>query len=194
LLTIQGGSKLLWVLGRILLTVAGEKHPADEIGRALSQASGILASLSNCYDETQKNFEIAQPFVSEALKAIESILAKANVSLSTLYENYDLTPSVKIEQAIVEVQPEEPEPEPVNLGYFGRIQAASRFANADENEEDTQFTAEDMVEQPAQSYEELYEKLTAMSNAAAGSEGESRRLLPVLESLRQDIERIRNSA
>jgi hypothetical protein len=181
------------------LKVAGEKHPADEIGRTLSQASGILASLSNCYEENQKSFEIGQPFLSEALKAIETILAKAHSSLSNLYENYDLAAIIKIEHQIVEPETSETdseaESEPANLGYFGRKQTAARFENAEDDAEDeTPITAEDMVEQPAQNYEELYEKLTAMTNAAAGSEGESRQLLPVLESLRQDIERIRNSA
>jgi hypothetical protein len=181
------------------LKVAGEKHPADEIGRTLSQASGILASLSNCYEENQKSFEIGQPFLSEALKTIETILAKAHSSLANLYENYDLAAIVKIEKQSATSETDaagmEEGSEPANLGYFGRIQSATRFDSTDDDTENhAPITAEDMVEQPAQSYEELYEKLTAMANAAAGSEAESRQLLPVLESLRQDIERIRNSA
>jgi hypothetical protein len=179
------------------LTVAGEKHPADEIGRALSQAGGILASLANCYDESVKNFETAPAFIAEALKAVDAILEKANTNLATLYQDYDLARVIRIEtpsmteeanrQSADSAEIETREVDAVNLGYFGRQQNTSRFTALPE--EEPELTNEEMIDQPAQSYEELFQKLTAMTIAAA----QDHSLLPVLESLRQDVERLRNA-
>jgi hypothetical protein len=201
------------------LKVAGDKHPADEIGRALSQAGGILASLANCYDDSEKNFELSQPFVAEALRAVEVILAKANLSLTSLYENYDLSPILEIKQlrdsagkaeaeedteTESESQQEEDESQAVQdeqklqedadseeaqsrYSNFGRPMP---FVNLTLAARDDAMRAEDMIDQPAQSYEELFQKLTAMTIAAA----QDQNLLPVLESLRQDVERLRNAS
>jgi hypothetical protein len=207
------------------LSLAEEKHPADEIGKALLQAGGILTSLSNCYDKPGASFAIGTPFIAEAIIAVEGILAKANDCLAKLYEGYDLgkligesTPLPQKTKAQAEpVDQESPETkEPVvenlseqeedsgYLGYFGRQDQVSRLSVKLDSileklpAQQQPMRAVDMIEQPAQNYEELLEKLTAMADAAAyqvhhNADADSN-LLPVLESLRADVMRMRSVA
>jgi hypothetical protein len=72
------------------LTALEEKHPADEIGKALSRAGGILTSLTNCYDKNNTDFQISVQFMFEAVSAVESLLSQASEELSKLYSSYDL--------------------------------------------------------------------------------------------------------
>jgi hypothetical protein len=194
-----------------------EKHPADEIGKSLLQAGGILTSISNCFDRPAASFAIGTPFIAEAIIAVEGILAKANESLAKLYESYDLS-KIEVEKPVVQSpielplqsythasQNEEAGADPaVNqddtgyLGYFGRQDQASRLASKLDSileklpTQEYQIRPEDMIEQPAQNYDELLEKLTAMTDAAAHQSNDPNgNLLPVLESLRADVLRMR---
>jgi hypothetical protein len=73
------------------LTAQEEKHPADEIGKALSRAGGILSSLANCYDRNETDFQISVGFMFEAVSAVEKLLGQASAELTKLYQSYDLT-------------------------------------------------------------------------------------------------------
>lgn len=66
------------------------RHPADEIGKELLRAGGILSSLTNCYDRQEGVFDLGHGFVFEALRNVERMLTQAGESLRLLYENYDL--------------------------------------------------------------------------------------------------------
>jgi hypothetical protein len=66
------------------------KHPADEIGKELLRAGGILSSLSNCYDRQIGVFDVGHGFLFEALGNVERMLRKAEEALDVLCENYDL--------------------------------------------------------------------------------------------------------
>lgn len=68
------------------------KHPADEIGKELLRAGGILSSLTNCYDRQEGVFDLGHGFVFEALSNVERMLTQAGEALRLLYENYDLEP------------------------------------------------------------------------------------------------------
>jgi hypothetical protein len=195
------------------LGLGEEKHPADEIGKALLQASGILTSLSNCYDKPESNFSIGTPFIAEAIIAVEGILSKANESLTKLYDHYDLG---KLEaynaqahdkaagDVRVETTSGEPDADAGYLGYFGRQNQGSRLSVKLDAIRDSmpeygqELRPENMTEQPAQSYDELLEKLTAMTDAAAfqaqNNEQQDQNLLPMLESLRADLMRLRTVA
>jgi hypothetical protein len=236
------------------LTLGEDKHPADEIGKALLRAGGILTSIANCYDRSGTAFVVSTPFVAEAITAVEAILSKAAESLAQLYENCDLTLLSVSEGATTEtneseVQPEtqtqnieeswalEPQtPEPMApelqteklpdnlpdkqsdkqpdgafIGQFGQAGSTSRLAQKLDSiletlppareylrPEDMMPRPEDMIEQPAQTYEELLEKLTAMADAAAyqahKKDQPTSPLLPMLESLRADLLRIKTVA
>ena len=216
-----------------------ERHPADEIGKALSRAGGILTSLSNCYDKAESGFEISVPFIFEAVTAVEKLISGASDQLERLYQNYNLgkQPNVEADEVIAEppyVQSAfEPESEqqfastpvshlaqayvdqrttPLNaatpenpnyLGFFGPTEQVSRLASRldsilENMPEPERSTTEQMIDRPAQTYNELLEKLTAMADVAAyhahHAPGTDRSLLPVLETLRADVMRIKSVA
>jgi hypothetical protein len=79
------------VVGETTLTAQEEKHPADEIGKALSRAGGILSSLTNCYDTNETDFQISVAFMFEAVSAVEKLLGHASGELTKLYQFYDLS-------------------------------------------------------------------------------------------------------
>lgn len=213
-----------------------EKHPADEIGKALSRAGGILTSLSNCYEKTDSDFQISVPFVFEAVNAVEKLLAHAVNELTSLYQLYDLTkisdqnqpplaetdyddknktefsetetgeslsfpPSYTPFRTSANTQEESAKP---YLGFFGPSEQVSRLASRLDNILETMPTRlhvqspVDLIDKPAETYNELLEKLTAMADAAAyqaqQSPEQDQNLLPVLEKLRTDMMRIRSVA
>lgn len=215
-----------------------DRHPADEIGKALSRAGGILASLSNCYEKTESGFQTSLPFVFEAVTAVEKLLARANDELANLYQLYDLTKISDHNSAtyvVPELDPcEENQPEfttdendeplnfPLNhfpsrgnlnsqeevakpyLGFFGPSEQVSRLASRLDNILETMPTRShvqtpiELIDKPAETYNQLLEKLTAMADAAAyqahQSPEQDQNLLPVLEKLRADMLRIRSVA
>ena len=218
------------------MTAPLEKHPADEIGKALSRAGGILTSLSNCYEKADTDFQISRPFVFEAVNAVEKLLQRASDELSKLYQSYDLSKisqmqsSSHFESADVEeadqdeanIGVDEPLNFPLNyapqrsnevhnldhttpyLGFFGPSEQVSRLASRLDRILETMPlnthlpTPEELVDKPAQTYNELLEKLTAMADAAAyqahQTPSQDQNMLPMLEKLRADVLRIRSVA
>jgi hypothetical protein len=67
------------------------EHPADALAVALSRASGILASVSNCYNDKAGEFALNDPFVVHALRTVETFIGDASSSLASLYRRYDLS-------------------------------------------------------------------------------------------------------
>ncbi len=141
------------------MTAIEDRHPADEIGKALSRAGGILTSLTNCYDKNDTDFQISVQFMFEAVSAVENLLGHASAELAKLYSSYDLS---KIALQTENSEPQElgqfrhdnvqalnhqqhssagsvshelqtenvSEPsEPQYLGFFGPTEQVSRLAN-----------------------------------------------------------------
>ncbi len=81
------------------MTAQEDKHPADEIGKALSRAGGILSSLTNCYDRNETDFQISVGFMFEAVTAVERLLGQASAELTKLYQSYDLSKLTEASQA-----------------------------------------------------------------------------------------------
>lgn len=193
-------------------------HPADELGKSLSQARGIITSMVNCFDKTTSSFVTGPSFVAEAMTVVEDILSKASSSLSDLYENYDLNHvedpielsslrDVEIHnEPIAENEIVEEEYKPSSFGLSGRggsISAVTENGNSNletfsKSRSTEPMRPEAMVDQPAQNYDELLEKLTAMADSAAyhtqKNNVEETSLLPVLEGLRADLLRMRSVA
>ncbi len=92
----------MFALGRLwgkVSILSETKHPADEMGRALLRAGGILSSLTNCYDKHEGKFDLGHDFMFEALTNVERMLSDAGESLRALYQNYDLRSLAEIEAA-----------------------------------------------------------------------------------------------
>jgi hypothetical protein len=222
-------------LGETKLTAFEEKHPADEIGKALSRAGGILTSLTNCYDKNDTDFQISVQFMFEAVSAVENLLGQATEELAKLYSSYDLNKishetenstsheagyiqsyhdNSAIEQhsgldgsttdTHLQTENVSEATEPQYLGFFGPTEQVSRLANRIDSlleampAKATAVGANDFIDKPAGTYNELLEKLTAMADAAAYNahqgQDNGQSLLPVLENLRADMLRIRSVA
>ena len=219
------------------MTAPEEKHPADEIGRALSRAGGILSLLSNCYDKSNSEFQIGVPFIFEAVLAVEKLLSQSSGELTKLYQSYDLG-LITVSQAEVQhheptelseattetdqqLSPEEPCEDETPLafqrsenlsessensyrGYFKPTEQVSKLASRLDNileampAQSRSSIPDNLLDRPAQTYNELLEKLTAMADAAAYQAHQQQnnnndKLLPVLENLRADMLRIRTA-
>jgi hypothetical protein len=197
----------------IALELGEEKHPADEIALALSRAGGILSSLTHCYDVSNADFATGAPFLAEAIKTAESILVKANESLTKLYQDYNLEALSESDLRNNPVDVVERDQEKVshlsfararrlneNIAFSVQSQEVSRLSSNLDSILDTlpdniqAVTVEQMIDHPAQSYQELLEKLTAMADAAAyQTQSEEGSLLPILESLRADMMRLKTA-
>ncbi len=206
--------------------VADTKHPADEIGKSLARASGILTLLSSCYDKQSASFETGGNFAYESIVAIEAILSHASDALGNLYQSYDLTlidTSVPIELPLAEVTAspvaaaqeatlfetylakgmQQRQAAPVSLtsylSSFGPPETGSRLADRMDSALsrsfglDAQAGRAEVMNRPAESYDELLVKLTAVANQAA-TQGNQPDLLPALEELRADLIKLRSVA
>lgn len=218
------------------MTAQSDRHPADEIGKALSRAGGILSSLTNCYEKADTDFQISLPFVFEAVSAVEKLLQRATDELTSLYQSYDLSKISEAQsdshfevsateegfQEDTSLVSEEPLNFPLNyapqksnttsqldqptpyLGFFGPSEQVSRLASRLDHILETMPINEhipspdEIVDKPAQTYNELLEKLTAMADAAAYQSHQTptqdQNMLPILEKLRADMLRIRSVA
>ncbi len=219
------------------MTAIEEKHPADEIGKALSRAGGILTSLTNCYDRNDTDFQVSVQFMFEAVSAVENLLGQASAELAKLYSSYDLnkisqqtenTHSIPLEFEFSQHNDDQgggnqqynldgsrqdqhhqtknvsEATEPQYLGFFGPTEQVTRLANRIDSlletmpAKPTVVAASDIIDKPAVTYNELLEKLTALTDAAAYNthqgQDNGQSLLPVLENLRADMLRIRSVA
>lgn len=195
------------------MTVGEQKHPVEDLGRALMQAGGILTSMTNCYEKSEGRFSVETSFIAEAMSALNNILSRANDSLTRLYQQYDLEQLSRVETPETIVVPELASQHHVNgsehadasyLGFFSRHSQVSRLA--------TKLDAiaarlpvvppppvppDDIADEPAQSYEELVEKLTMMSDAVAYQSQNNgvidAGIVPMLDSLRNDIIRLQQN-
>jgi hypothetical protein len=171
------------------LTIGEDKHPADEIGLALARASGILSSIANCYEPGRGEFATGAAFIAEAVSAAESIIAKANRSLDQLYSNYSLLP-LDEQDLIVELPRHVQAAQETAVSQFIPRSPVSELSQKLDNIlsvlPEVPF---DQIDQPARTYDELLYKLTSMTNAASQDD----EMRPMLESLRNDMLRIRTA-
>ena len=199
-----------------------EKHPADEIGKALSRAGGILSSLTNCYEKSETDFQISMNFIFEAIMAVEKLVIQSSADLTRLYDAYDLSKLVlplATEETQLNGEAGQEENVPVDFEidsdeeqsherpyrrFFPPTEQVTELATRIDHILETMpvtpksIAAEELLDKPAQSYNELFDKLTAMVDAAADQAHQSpdsdQSLLPVLETLRADMNRIRSVA
>lgn len=228
-----------------------QKHPADELGKALARASGILSLLSGCYEKSNNSFETDNTFVFESIIAVEAMLNTATNALEKLYENCDLTlvkeelPEVAPEVAVQEPQQAVPQvlytqptielraPNQVSqapvyqapapqaqsyhapvantaqlpygssyLGFFGPAEPVSTLSDKIDNilvnmPSRPRAKHVEIFDKPAETYDELLQKLTALADVAAFQAHQANTeasLGPALEELRADLIKLRSVA
>lgn len=184
---------------------SGEAHPADALGTALVRATGVLSALTACQDSSRGTFALNEQFLVQAIGALEGFVADARNAYFDLCNTCDLSfrageaPKREIpaqpqddagfreEQAIF--VPDDPPPPQMalpDLYAFRQVEAGTAPVPA---------PPADLTPDYATSYDDLLRKLTAVEIFAAergrASADASGSLLPLLKSLRQDIERFR---
>ena len=162
-------------------------HPADSLGVALTRATGVLSALTSCHDAQRGGFAVGDQFVLQAIAAIEGFVSDARNAYMDLCDKCDLRMMVispDVPDHSSGVAPPAASPTPT----FGSNVLPPLPADA-------QITPP-KGEHYAPSYEDLLRKLTAAEVFASEQDGRGRSdgssaLLPLLRSLRSDLERIR---
>ena len=178
------------------MTEQAQKHPADSLALALQRSSGLLMSVGELFESDRERFAGGEAFVAHAISTVAEMLVEARNALADLHYACDLTLLEPTQSDQVETQIEVAEDvandddvtEPEHV-YVPEIEKAAvnmqaPAANSDEF---------------AQSYLDLLNKLTAAEVFAAEQQalsapGTRPDLLPLLKSLREDLQKIHNVA
>ena len=159
-------------------------HPADMLGVALTRATGVLSALTACHDPAGGGFAVGDQFVLQAVAAIEGFINDARTAYVDLCNRCDLR-----------LQVQEPETEAeFNAAAPAMEETAVLPPLPSQHPEQMSHRDDDF----APSYDDLLRKLTAAEvfaserdserNGAGRNDG-SPALLPLLKSLRHDLER-----
>jgi hypothetical protein len=175
------------------------EHPADVANLALMRISGILASLSALFDDRRSQYAVDVPFVAHSVKALSQLSDEASAALNELYNACDLTLLPAHEESH-DVAEEVVEDDHAQIDFNMLRRRVDAIANNRNVPLPTVRTADNLInDPPATSYEELLQKVTAaevFANAQASQidGGETSMLLPILNSLKQDILRMKRVA
>lgn len=140
------------------------EHPADAIGTSLMRAHSILTAISTNYVDSKARFAVSEPFVAQAVRAVEGLIGEAATHLDHLFDEVDL-------RWKADVAPEE-------------LPLAPTFMRKASND----------VELTARTYDELLRKLTAAEVFAADLSESENDLLPLLHSIKDELKRTRGAA
>jgi hypothetical protein len=178
------------------------EHPADVANLALMRIGGILASLTALFDDRRAQYAVDVPFIAHSVKALSQLSDEATAALHDLYTSCDLTlinsadgDGIDGVQSTLEDEQTETDFSLLRRRADEQLRASSHVPLP------TVRTAEagGINDAPATSYEELLQKVTAaevFANAQATQieGGEASMLLPILNSLKQDILRMKRVA
>jgi hypothetical protein len=151
---------------------------------ALSRAAGVLSALTACHDATRGGFAVSDQFVLQAVAAIEVFIGDARTAYMDLCDRCDLRVQEQAPQAgASDITPPDANPVLPPLPLRNDAQVAD------------QETPPAYEEDIASNYADLLRKLTAAEVFAAErdytQQGERSALLPLLKSLRSDLERFK---
>jgi hypothetical protein len=159
------------------------EHPADIANVALQRVATILASVSACFDDRRGNYAVDVPYVAYSVQAASTLVAEATAALDDLYNVCDLT---IVGDAVEAQSVDSSAPEEGDLDFTSLLSS---------RESDTKV----LNDAPATTYEELLQKVTAaevfaQSQANQIDGGENSMLIPILNSLKQDLLRMKRVA
>jgi hypothetical protein len=166
-----------------------EAHPADSLGLALSRAESVLSALVSCHDAGRGGFVVSDQYVLQSVAAIEALVGEARAAFVDLCGKCDL--GIVRDLAPLEVvSVQSPD---VSRAAAMEDDILPPLPHVPHGQEPA--AAPVQREAVATSYEDLLRKLTAAEIFAAERAGnaaqEQSPLLPLLKSLRQDLERFR---
>jgi hypothetical protein len=146
-----------------ILALTENDHPAEAIGTALIRANSILSAISTNFVDHSGQFAVNEPFVAQAVRAVEGLLVQATTELDRLYDEVDLRWKGDVVPEVLPVTPS--------------------FMRQAGNDSDL----------PAKTYDELLRKLTAAEVFAADLSESENDLLPLLNSIKEDLKRTRKA-
>lgn len=179
-------------------------HPIDQLGTALMRATGLLSALAACQDQSKGTFVVPEAFLLQAISALEGFVNDArNAYFDICARQGGLQQSEPQAEAPVYARRQriaEPDddamfrdPDLVAAGFlpgFQELRERKGTVQVAQQQDDRQGT-----EEFAPSYEALMRKLTAAEVFATeqnmAEPDINSPLLPLLKSLRQDLERLR---
>ncbi len=163
-----------------------QAHPADVLAKALDRVSGLLGTLGHLFDADKENFSGGNIFVAHAISTSTTLVTDARAALDELHYSCDLTllDGFHESDTVLEMNFDDNKQE---LPTFSNVAAEKNVPIA---QQDDQF---------AKTYLELLRKLTAAEVFAAEQQalsvpGAATQLLPLLRSLREDLEKIHSAA
>lgn len=158
-------------------------HPADTLGIALTRANGVLQALTACHDPANGSFALGDQFVLQAVAAIEGFVGDARTAYLDMCNRCDL-------------RLQEPDPAAATTTATPPSEDATVLPPLPQAKLTPATQSEGAVprEEFSPSYDDLLRKLTAAEVFASEYDGNGRSdgsptILPLLKSLRQDLER-----
>jgi hypothetical protein len=159
-------------------------HPADTLSQTLNRVASVLTTLSSMFDAQRETFVVNNVFIAQSIVTSAELVNEAQQALNNLHASCDLTllePVIEFESS-AEISPTHNVP---------HEHAAEGLA--------IRFVPEDNSDEFAQTYLELLQKLTeaevfAAEQQALSPPGEDKHLLPLLRSLREDVQKLHRVA
>lgn len=189
---------------RHMQNVSGDSQAIDTLGTALMRATGVLSALTACQDQARGNFALSGPFVLQAITALEGFVNDARnafFDLCAVAEQGNAKPQGRAASAPANMPPlaEPADPslfvtaeQPQAMGVLPDFYEIRRHDASETQAHAPDYQSTDEI---ALTYDSLLRKLTAAEVFAVGQGlgGDDRNnpLLPLLKSLRSDLERIR---
>lgn len=180
----------------------GTTDPMDQLGTALMRATGLLSALSACQDPSRSAFALPEPFVMQAVNALEGFINEARnayFDLCTVAASEGVVapagsgPNLAARHADTEHGAVEDAPGRNMETTLPDVFRLRRLETAASHE--VRPPADDHGGAFVESYEALLRKLTAAEIFATErgfvEDDRGGPLLPLLQSLRRDIERLR---
>jgi hypothetical protein len=161
------------------------QHPADKLALALTRASGIVASVANCFSEHDEDFAVNAMFIAHALRTVDTFILEASGALTNLNKDYDLSlPRAELEKSVLN--------ETLSVPLVQEVEDYETDPLLDDNIPDLDYTVQ------ARTYDELLRKVTAAEVFAATTDASAAQgkndLVPLLNSLKEDLLRLRSVA
>jgi hypothetical protein len=167
-------------------------HPADVLAKSLDRVSGLLGVIGQLFDVDGENFSGGNTFVAHAISTSTTLVADAKTALEDLQYSCDLT--------LLNGFSEDETPITMNFAEKSSLDVEPIVIREPIENSVSQYSATSpKEEQVAKTYLELLRKLTAAEVFAAEQQalsvpGSSTQLLPLLRSLREDLEKIHSAA
>lgn len=158
-------------------------HPADALAVALDRASGLLAVLTDLYDENRQSFAGGNSFVVHGFSTARELIDEAGRALADLHDKCDLTLLAEAGRTPEPAVAVKPAAAPPVARHPAIVAAVATLAEG--------------AKPPAavtKNYREFLDKITkaetlASPAAPAGSPVSESELLPMLKALRKEVEK-----